>query len=168
MELRYLCNDLATTVRVEKSGAGYVVTVNAQTFTVDAARMARPGELWFSLSDQQRVAFVAAEGPRRWVALDGQSFAFSVANGARRVGRAGHAAHDSLEAQMPGVVRKVQVSAGDRVEVGQALLVLEAMKMEIRVSAPHAGVVERILVREGQTVERGQVLVELRALTSPA
>jgi biotin carboxyl carrier protein len=39
--------------------------------------------------------------------------------------------------------------------------VLEAMKMEMRVSAPHAGVVEKISVREGETVGRGQALVEL-------
>ena len=64
-------------------------------------------------------------------------------------------------AQMPGVVRQVFVSEGEAVEAGQALLLLEAMKMEIRVSAPAAGTVRRLMVRAGDTVERGQTLAEV-------
>ena len=44
---------------------------------------------------------------------------------------------------------------------GQTLLVLEAMKMEIRIQAPMDGVVKKLLVKQGQTVEREQVLVEI-------
>jgi biotin carboxyl carrier protein len=62
---------------------------------------------------------------------------------------------------MPAQVRAVQVSEGDSVEAGQTLLLLEAMKMEIRVQAPHAGRVARLLARPGDTVERDQVLVEM-------
>jgi len=50
---------------------------------------------------------------------------------------------------------------GDAVALGQTLVILEAMKMEIRVPAPHAGRVAAISVREGQVVDRGQALVEL-------
>jgi biotin carboxyl carrier protein len=59
------------------------------------------------------------------------------------------------------VVRRVLVAAGDEVERGQVLLLLEAMKMEMRVTAPHAGRVESVAVAEGQAVERGQPLVDL-------
>jgi biotin carboxyl carrier protein len=41
------------------------------------------------------------------------------------------------------------------------LMVLEAMKMEIKVAAPHAGVVEKVAVREGETIQRGQLLADL-------
>jgi biotin carboxyl carrier protein len=64
---------------------------------------------------------------------------------------------------MPGVVRRVLVAAGDEVSRGQVLILLEAMKMEIRVTAPHAGRVERVSVVEGQPVDRGQTLVALKA-----
>ncbi len=69
--------------------------------------------------------------------------------------------HETLEAAMPGLVRGVLVKAGDSVERGQALVLLEAMKMEIRVSAPHAGKVAKVLVSPGETVDRGQRLIEL-------
>jgi 3-methylcrotonyl-CoA carboxylase alpha subunit len=62
---------------------------------------------------------------------------------------------------MPGQVRAVNVSAGEAVEKGQTLLVLEAMKMEIRIQAPMDGVVGRLVVTEEQTVEREELLVEV-------
>jgi biotin carboxyl carrier protein len=63
---------------------------------------------------------------------------------------------------MPAQVRAVQVAEGEQVEKGQTLLLLEAMKMEIRVRAPGAGRVARLLVSPGQAVEKEQVLVEVR------
>ncbi|MEK7326442.1 MAG: acetyl-CoA carboxylase biotin carboxylase subunit [Chloroflexota bacterium] len=81
------------------------------------------------------------------------------ANVKRQTTRAG--GHETLEAAMPGLVRGVLVKVGDSVERGQALVLLEAMKMEIRVSAPHAGKVAKVLVSPGETVDRGQRLIEL-------
>jgi biotin carboxyl carrier protein len=60
-------------------------------------------------------------------------------------------------------VREVLVAEGDTVQRGQTLVILEAMKMEIRVAAPGDGQVRRLLVRQGDVVERGQRLVEIEA-----
>jgi 3-methylcrotonyl-CoA carboxylase alpha subunit len=68
----------------------------------------------------------------------------------------------SLTAPMPGTVVKVLVEEGQEVEEGQLLLVLEAMKMEQPVSAPHAGVVQSLPFDEGSLVPGGAVLAELR------
>lgn len=68
---------------------------------------------------------------------------------------------ETLEAAMPGQVRAVLVEEGEAVEKGQALALLEAMKMEIKVAAPHAGRVAKVLISAGQVVERGQRLFEL-------
>jgi 3-methylcrotonyl-CoA carboxylase alpha subunit len=67
----------------------------------------------------------------------------------------------SLTAPMPGTVVKVLVEEGQEVEEGQLLLVLEAMKMEQPVSAPHAGVVNSLPFDEGSLVPGGAVLVEV-------
>lgn len=64
-------------------------------------------------------------------------------------------------APMPGTVVRVLVSAGDEVEEGQLLLVLEAMKMEQPVPAPRAGTVAALPFAEGSLVPGGAVLVEL-------
>lgn len=68
------------------------------------------------------------------------------------------AAAGSLLAAMPGAVVRVLVDAGDRVVAGQALVVLEAMKMEHTVTAPIDGSVAELRVRQGDQVDTGQVL----------
>ena len=65
-----------------------------------------------------------------------------------------------LKAPMPGLVIRVQVEPGQRVEAGTALVVLEAMKMENELKAAAPGVVKTLRVTAGEAVEKGQVLVE--------
>lgn len=62
-------------------------------------------------------------------------------------------------ASMPGVILKMFVESGDRVEKGESLLVAEAMKMETSVQAPQSGVVERLAVKEGDRVDGGDLLL---------
>jgi acetyl/propionyl-CoA carboxylase alpha subunit len=69
-----------------------------------------------------------------------------------------HATAGSLLAPMPGAVVRVAAAQGDRVTVGQPLVVLEAMKMEHTVVAPLDGVVTALHVRPGDQVESGQAL----------
>ena len=65
-----------------------------------------------------------------------------------------------LKAPMPGLVVRIQVQEGQRVESGAPLIVLEAMKMENELKAPAPGQVKSLRVSPGEAVEKGQVLVE--------
>jgi acyl-CoA carboxylase subunit alpha len=67
----------------------------------------------------------------------------------------------SLVAPMPGAVVRVGVEPGDDVAAGQALVVVEAMKMEHTIAAPHAGRVAEVRVRPGEQVDGGRVLIVL-------
>jgi len=73
------------------------------------------------------------------------------------------AAAGSLAAPLPGVVRRLAARPGERVDAGTLLVVIEAMKMEHRITAPHAGRVDDVLVAEGQEVDAGTVLAVLVA-----
>jgi biotin carboxyl carrier protein len=66
-----------------------------------------------------------------------------------------------LKAPMPGLIVRVNVSAGDEITAGQGLIVMEAMKMENELRATSAGKVKRIVVASGQAVEKGALLVEI-------
>ena len=66
-----------------------------------------------------------------------------------------------IVAPMPGLVVRVRVAVGDRVEAGQGVVVMEAMKMENELRATAPGVVRSIEVEPGTAVEKGALLVEL-------
>jgi biotin carboxyl carrier protein len=82
----------------------------------------------------------------------------------RAFGRAGGASGPAaVVTPMPGKVIKVLAAAGDRVEAGQVLVILESMKMEQGVKAPQAGVVGEVHVAVGDLVGDGKVLVTMAA-----
>lgn len=74
-------------------------------------------------------------------------------SGARHTGDA------VIRAPMPGLVSSVLAAEGEAVERGQAVVVLEAMKMENDLATPRAGVVKSVRVAKGQTVNQGDMLV---------
>lgn len=67
---------------------------------------------------------------------------------------------NNIKAPMPGLVLNIIASEGDVVKKGDALLVLEAMKMENILKSPADGVVKRIAVTKGIAVEKNQLLIE--------
>ena len=71
-------------------------------------------------------------------------------------------------APMPGMVVRVGVAEGDRVDAGQGVAIVEAMKMENELRASAPGIVTRVHVRQGDAVEKDQVLVDLAPLEEPA
>ena len=72
------------------------------------------------------------------------------------------ATENDIVASLPGAVHKILVSAGDHVKKGQAIVVLEAMKMEIEVKAPKDGVIGSIEVSKGQSVANNQVVARFK------
>ena len=66
-------------------------------------------------------------------------------------------------ATMPGLVARVVVTAGDRVEQGQEIAVINCMKTEISVMAEQAGTVETVLVKEWDEIQVGDTMVVLAA-----
>ena len=66
----------------------------------------------------------------------------------------------SIEAPMPGLILDINVGIGQEVNEDDALLVLEAMKMENIITAPRAGIIKTISVSKGDAVDKGQLLIE--------
>jgi biotin carboxyl carrier protein len=81
---------------------------------------------------------------------------------------AAHARHETVTAPMPGAVVALHVKAGDVVQPGQAVAVLEAMKMQNELVSHAGGVVAEVLVAEKAAVRAGQALVRLAPAGVPA
>jgi len=94
------------------------------------------------------------------VVLDGVAHDFSLPLDLYEAEESGTAG-DILAAPMPGIVKQVLVSPGDAVKAGQPLAIMEAMKMELTLSAPRDGVVGEVPVEAGAQVADGAVLVRL-------
>lgn len=109
----------------------------------------------------RRISCVAvAAGAQRHLWVDGRTLTYDIVDTRRAAMAAGGEAE--LVATLPGVVREVCVHVGDRVEAGQKLLVLESMKMEMAIHAPHAGHVEAVFCTVGQNVEAGEHLIAVQ------
>ncbi len=67
---------------------------------------------------------------------------------------------NSVKAPMPGLIVELKVAAGDQVQAGDPLLILEAMKMENVLKSSGQAVVKAVNVKKGESVEKGQVLIE--------
>jgi len=125
--------------------------------------LSRHGETFHALVGGSAVkASLDAEGGAARVSLGGEEYEVRRVPSPSLDGlESGGAAGGGLVAPMPGTVVKVMVEEGEEVEEGRLLLVLEAMKMEQPVSAPHAGVVKSLPFSEGDMVPGGATLVEI-------
>lgn len=145
------------------TGKSYRATLGDRTVEVEILQ-AEDGRLDMLIDGEHFQAYVSADNAKRWVTVNGQTFVLTKPTaGTRRSGHGHHHAAGELTAPMPGQVRAVNVGEGDTVTKGQTLLLLEAMKMEIKVQAPGDGVIKKLFVKQGQTVEREQPLVEIEA-----
>jgi biotin carboxyl carrier protein len=143
-----------------------------------------PGEAFVEPFGESRVVVHGPDGDDRWahlgparslpdgrsvveVVVDGWRFELELEDDARaslreRASRAADATTATgpldVRAAIPGRVAAVSVAAGDEVEAGATLLVVEAMKMQNELRAPRRGRVERIAVGPGETIEVGDLL----------
>ena len=92
--------------------------------------------------------------------LDGEQHAFTVPD--PLAGSSEEAADaDRITAPMPGLIKVVNIAAGDTVSKGDAVIVMEAMKMEHTLTAPRDGTIGELLAGAGDQVEEGTVLLEM-------
>ena len=162
MKLIYEINSHEISADLISSGSGntYHFMVEGQSTIVEILG-ASDGKLDLLVDGKRMTAYVSTDNTRHWVTINGQTLFLNKSTGRGRHAGGLHHAAGELTAPMPGQVRAVNVKEGDTVTKGQTLLLLEAMKMEIRVQSPRDGLVKKLSVQQGQTVEREQLLVEI-------
>jgi 3-methylcrotonyl-CoA carboxylase alpha subunit len=169
IRLRYRAGEEEHVVEAERSrGRTLKLRLNEQEEAAAVEVLSvEDGEIQARVDGRQVTGGFALDNGDVLVSLNGESYRLSKP-APPDVDDAGPGGGDeggaSLTAPMPGTVVKVLVSEGDEVEEGQILLVLEAMKTEHSIAAPHDGVVSSLPYGEGASVSGDDVLVELEEL----
>jgi len=161
MQYTYDYNDQTYTVDISRQpDGGYRVVIGDASYTVSAAQLG-DGSWLLTRDGGQQIAQASGDDERRYLHVGGQHYELDAVDVAARRRKGSRGGSGDLTAEMPGQVMAVRVAPGDAVESGQVLVILEAMKMEIRVTAPADGTVAALHVAPGDVVDRGQRLVEL-------
>jgi glutaconyl-CoA decarboxylase len=142
-------------VEVERHGDQLTVSREGERYTLSLLDEA-PAASAVTAGPQAPSRALAAETPR---APETARTATAVKPDAAKPGEAGVGL---LRAPMTGLVKEVKVAAGSRVAKGEVVLVMEAMKMDVEVSAPASGVVAEVNVSAGQNVESQAPLLLIR------
>ena len=111
--------------------------------------------------NEQMVAHARVAGQQTWVSIGARTFVIdrsSSSTGSRRTSQDDPA---SLSSPMPATVVAVKVEPGHAVAAGDVLVVLEAMKMELTITAPRSARVKAVNCRDGELVQPGVALIEL-------
>jgi biotin carboxyl carrier protein len=165
--VKYVVDIAGKTIDVEIDGD--IVRVDGEEVAAKIADLPGTPIVLLTIGDSvYRVAASRGQSKGRYsLATDGRRFDAEALDERTRAIRelsaatAGPAGPAPLVAPMPGLIVRVNVSAGDQVKAGQGLVVMEAMKMENELRAVAAGTVKAIRVSPGTAVERGATLVEL-------
>ncbi len=156
-----LAGDPASVISVSRDGEPIDVTAVEAAAVIE--RDARSARIWLFLDGARQLVHAVLVGEVWWVHVNGSIHRLTrIEPGADQ----GGADAGSLTAPMPGKVLEVHVAVGQMVMAGDALLVLEAMKMEHRIEAPADGLVTAVHHAEGAQVDAGAVLIEMAVATS--
>lgn len=147
-------------VDASRIGGGLMVVIAGESHPVEVLRHSAGGFI-FRAGGKIYACQIAASGNMIWVAYNGRTYTLTKASVKGRRARSESAGDDLLRSPMPGQVRELTATVGDTLSHGQTIMILEAMKMEIRVQAPRAGKLARLYVGPDQAVEKDQLLAEI-------
>jgi biotin carboxyl carrier protein len=162
MKFEVAINNTRRIVQLERDAERWRISLDGEVVDADAVEIA-PNIFSILLNGKSYEIRVTPTTSGTLTLQTGRhEFTAEVADPRARRGRR----HGALEAEgrqqilapMPGKIVRVLVQAGEKVEAGQGLLVVEAMKMQNEIRSPKSGTVERLLVKEGQPVNAGEAL----------
>jgi biotin carboxyl carrier protein len=151
-------------LELERAGAAYVIRTDGRAIAADLCEL-EPGVLSLLMEGRSFRCVYVPSADERMIAVRGQQYRVAVTDprslrGRRKRSGVGNGKLE-IKASIPGRVARVLLAAGDEVAAHQAILVIEAMKMQNELKAARDGRVVELRVTAGETVAAGQVLAIL-------
>lgn len=160
-QIHYQIDEHEQSIEVNPQGEFLRFTVGEQTYQVKPIKITENSAAFIVNGRYVKAHFSKNQGTgSRQIWLDGHTWTVaSVDPRKRRQQHSPSTETGALTASMPGQIRAVLVEVGELVTKGTPLILMEAMKMEMRLTAPHDGVIAAINCAVGDVVERGELLV---------
>jgi 3-methylcrotonyl-CoA carboxylase alpha subunit len=157
MDLSYEHNNQLYRVTTAKKDDKYYVTLNDTTYTLTATEL-KPGYLKLSLGDKTIKVIISEGHQERYVFLDGHVYHIKrVLHTTKR-----HDTRDEIRSPISGKVVKIHIRENTPVQKGDTLMIIEAMKMEYRITAPYTGIITKIYFKENDQIDMGVIPLEIK------
>jgi biotin carboxyl carrier protein len=158
MKISFWLNDREHKLAISGGGDSVQVEMDGHRYRV-GVEFLRSDEVLLNIDGKIHDVFVSANSRSYSVGVGGKYFDIKRQSASRILGKAGSfPGRKEVKTSMPGRIIKRLASEGDRVDEGQAVLILEAMKMQNEIKSPRTGTIKLIKPETGDSVETGGLL----------
>lgn len=160
MLFNFLSDDSKVAIDVAADGTDWRLTIDGVEVPLQATRD-RTGAWLVDTHQGRRRLWMASRKDERFVFCDGKVHTFKLHDPEQEDSETSADRGPNLVADMPGKVVQIKVGLGDKVEVGETLMIVESMKMETELRAAVKGIVKQIHVAAGQVTGQGDPLMDI-------
>jgi len=165
MDLQFNIDQETHRIEVDFRDGKYLVRLEDGQYEVDSQPISE-NCLSLLVNEKAYTVFIVEEEGKKYISIQGEQFCVEEAKaetGARSIAESATLkGTPTIAAPMPGKIVKILVGEEDKVEKGQGLVIVEAMKMENEIRSPSAGIVEKINFKEGDLVDAAEPIIELK------
>ena len=164
MDLQFNIDQEIYKLEIDFKDGKYLVKLGDKQYNVDSQSISE-NCLSLLVDGKAYTVFIAEDEGKKYISLQGEQFCIEEAKAETEAKFSAESATlkgvPTISSPMPGKVVKILVGEGDKVEKGQGLVIVEAMKMENEIRSASAGVVKKINFKEGDLVDAAVPIIEL-------
>ncbi|MFQ6032280.1 MAG: biotin/lipoyl-containing protein [Candidatus Zixiibacteriota bacterium] len=164
MDLQFNIDQEIYKIEINFKEGKYLVKLDDKQYNVDSQPISE-NCLSLLVDGKAYTVFIAEDEGKKYISVQGEQFCVEEAKSQTETRSVKESptlkGAPTISSPMPGKIVKILVRQGDRVEKGQGLVIVEAMKMENEIRSPNDGVVKKINFKEGDLVDAAELIIEL-------
>jgi len=162
MKYRFNYKDKPYEIEITETNKSFFITINGERSYQINDYVSHSNHISFVFNNELKNVFIAMDNGKVYVAIDGEYYLLEPIKVEKKKEAAAAAEKSNfVMSPMPGVIVKIPVKIGEKIQTGMTLAIVEAMKMQNELRATIDGVVKKINFKEGEQVDAFVPIVEL-------